>query len=95
MAVTAFDFAAKRSPQDTTLRLLEAREFCAMGKVEEALRTVERALAWDPTDAMLVNEQGVLSYQLGRFDDAERAFVGVLRLVEGASAVMMRRRDED
>lgn len=94
MAVTAFDFAAKRSPQEPMLRLLEAREFCAMGKEREALRSVERALARDPSDAMLVNEQGVLNYQLGRFAEAEKAFVGVLRLVEGASAVMMAREGE-
>lgn len=94
MAVTALDFAAKRSPQETMMRLLEAREFRAMGKEREALRAVERALAWDPTDAMMVNEQGMLYYQLGRFAEAEKAFVGVLRLVEGGSTVMMRRGSE-
>ena len=36
MAVTALDFAAKRSPQETMMRLLEAREFRAVGKEREA-----------------------------------------------------------
>ena len=89
MAVTALDFAAKRSPQEPMMRLLEAREFRAMGKLREALRAIEAAMAWDPTNPMLVNEKGVLEYQLGRFAEAEREFVGVLRLVEGASAVRM------
>ena len=89
MAVTALDFAAKRSPQEPMMRLLEAREFRAMGKPREALRAIEAAMAWDPTNPMLVNEKGVLEYQLGRFAEAEREFVGVLRLVEGASAVRM------
>ena len=71
------------------MRLLEAREFRAMGKPREALRAIEAAMAWDPTNPMLVNEKGVLEYQLGRFAEAEREFVGVLRLVEGASAVRM------
>ena len=70
------------------MRLLEAREFRAMGKPREALRAIEAAMAWDPTNPMLVNEKGVLEYQLGRFAEAEREFVGVLRLVEGASARM-------
>lgn len=71
------------------MRLLEAQEFRAMGKPREALRAIEAAMAWDPTNPMLVNEKGVLEYQLGRFAEAEREFVGVLRLVEGASAVRM------
>lgn len=89
MTVMALDFAAKRSPQEPMMRLLEAREFRAMGKPREALRAIEAAMAWDPTNPMLVNEKGVLEYQLGRFAEAEREFVGVLRLVEGASAVRM------
>ena len=49
------------------MRLLEAQEFRAMGKPREALRAIEAAMAWDPTNPMLVNEKGVLEYQLGRF----------------------------
>ena len=87
MTVMALDFAAKRSPQEPMMRLLEAREFRAMGKPREALRAIEAAMAWDPTNPMLVNEKGVLG---ARFtgDDCVACLVessqakGVMKAIE-------------
>ena len=89
MAITAFNFAIKRDPRDTQLRLLVMKEYRLMGKEREALYVVDESIHIDSSDPILFNERGVLCYQLKRFSEAEKAFVTVLRLLERESPVGM------
>lgn len=82
MAITAFNFAIKRAPYDTYLRLLVMKEYRHIGKEREALCVIDEAICIDPSNPLLFNERGVVCYQLKRYSEAETAFVTVLRLLE-------------
>lgn len=56
MAITAFNFAIKRAPYDTHLRLLVMKEYRQIGKEREALHVIDEAIHIDPSDPLLFNE---------------------------------------
>ena len=87
MALAAFGFAVKRSPQDISLRLLLVEEYTIMGKEKEALRILNECIAIDPSNPYLFNERGVLYYKLGQYETAEASFLQVLDLLKSASLV--------
>lgn len=89
MALAAYGFAAKRSPQDISIRLLLVEEYTIMGKEKEALRVMNDCISIDPSNPYLFNERGVLHYKLGQYETAEASFVQVLDLLKSASLVCL------
>ena len=76
---------ARSSPEESHLRKAYALLVYAemrLGQLDVALETCRRGRSQFPRDAELMFREGVLFQTLGQFDEARRAYLGVLRTDE-------------
>jgi Tfp pilus assembly protein PilF len=91
--------ALTRAPKRPGLYALLAETLRARGAMDAAMAAIESGLGAAPRDPVLENERGGLLALRGDFDDAARAWLGVLDrgmsppAFANAAAIAMRRRD--
>ena len=74
-----FQRALALNPNDSTQRHRYSRYLASVGRVEEALRELERARLLDPLDLVIKANVGVIHYFAGHYDQAIENLQNVLR----------------
>jgi tetratricopeptide (TPR) repeat protein len=79
-AIAIMEATLKAHPDDTPMHLAMADLYADAGRVDEGVKTLERAAMQFPGDSTVPFQLGAILEKAGRYADAERAFREVLEI---------------
>jgi Flp pilus assembly protein TadD len=79
-ALHCFSEASKLAPDDAELHFRRATALGRLGRVDDAIQSLQRATRLDPLHALAHNQLGVMLMQKGRLDQATGCFDQALQL---------------
>lgn len=90
-ALGSFDALARLQPHRNDVHNYRARAYERLGRIEDALECLDRALAIDPRNVADLRNRGVLLRRLGRPSEALASIEALLAVAPNDSAVLIRR----
>lgn len=92
-ALVSFDSVLKKDPENVTYLIQKGRCLLDLGRYEEGLQYLDRALWINPGDGITLMNKGIALYQLSRHDEAIRYFdLVITNYPEHSAAWLMKSR---
>ena len=90
-ALAHFDAAARSRPHSATIHNHRARTYERLGRLEEALECLDRALAIDPRNIADLRNRGIVLRKLGRPAEALACYEALLAIRPGDADILVKR----